>query len=158
MLHVRVSILAAACCVLSLSLFASAVADEAPEEGGERCVNMRNVSRTEVIDDQTILFYMRRGVIYRNYLPHRCSGLAREKRFSYRTTISRLCDIDTITVLYDQGVGLTSGSSCGLGRFYPISKDEARALKEPPDIEPEPIPPPEPEEPETSGTNSSDKE
>ncbi len=146
MMHKRNCILAAASLALSLSPFASALGDEAPEEGGERCVNMRNVSRTVVIDDQTILFYMRRGEIYRNYLPHRCSGLAREQRFSYSTTISRLCDIDTITVLYNQGVGLSSGASCGLGKFYPISKDEAQALKEPPDLEPEPLPPAEPEE------------
>ena len=148
MMHKRDHILAAACLVLSLSPFAAALADDPPEEGGERCVNMRTVSRTEIIDDQTILFYMRDGEIYRNYLPHRCSGLAREERFSYRTTVSRLCDIDTITVLYNQGVGLSSGASCGLGRFYPISKDEAQALKEPPDLEPEPLPPAEPEEPE----------
>ena len=150
MMHKRVFILAAACCVLSLSPLASALADEAPEEGGERCVNMRTVSRTVIIDDQTILFYMRGGLIYRNYLPRRCSGLAREKRFSYSTTISRLCDIDTITVLYNQGMGLSSGASCGLGKFYAISRDEAQALKEPPDIEPEPLPPPEPEELEVS--------
>ncbi len=151
MMHKRVYILAVACLVLSLSPVASALADEAPEEeGGERCVNMRTVSNTEVIDDQTILFHMRNGVIYRNYLPRRCSGLAREQRFSYSTTISRLCDIDTITVLYNQGGGLSSGASCGLGKFYPISKDEAQALKEPPDIEPEPLPPADPEEPGVS--------
>ena len=150
MMHKRVFIPAAACLVLSVSPFAPALADEAPEEGGERCVNMRTVSSTEVIDDQTILFYMRNGVIYRNYLPRRCSGLAREQRFSYSTTVSRLCDIDTITVLYNQGVGLSSGASCGLGKFYPISKDEAQALKETPDIEPKPLPPAEPEEPEVS--------
>jgi hypothetical protein len=150
MMHIRVCNLAAACLVLSLSPFASALGDEAPEEGGERCVNMRTVSRTEIIDDQTILFHMRGGVIYRNYLPHRCPGLAREERFSYSTTISRLCDNDIITVLYNHGVGLSSGPSCGLGKFYPISKDEAQALKEPPDIEPEPLPPADPEEPEAS--------
>ncbi len=150
MMHKRDCILAAASLVLNLSPFASALGDEAPEEGGERCVNMRNVSKTVVIDDQTILFYTRRGEIYRNDLPRRCSGLAREERFSYSTTVSRLCDIDTITVLYNQGVGLSSGASCGLGRFYPISKDEAQALKEPPDLEPEPLPPAEPEEPEAS--------
>ena len=148
MMHKRDCILAAASLALSLSPFASALGDDPPEEGGERCVNMRTVSRTEIIDDQTILFYMRNGVIYRNYLPRRCSGLAREERFSYSTTISRLCDIDTITVLYNQGVGLSSGPSCGLGKFYPISKDEAQALKETPDLEPEPLPPAEPEEPE----------
>ena len=52
MMHKRVGILAVACCVLSLSPLASALADEAPEEGGERCVNMRTVSRTVIIDDQ----------------------------------------------------------------------------------------------------------
>ena len=148
MMHKRVCILATACLVLSLSPFSSARAEEVPEEGGERCVNMRTVSRTEIIDDQTILFYMRGGEIYRNYLPHRCSGLAREERFSYSTTVSRLCDMDTITVLYSHGVGLSSGPSCGLGKFYPISEDEAQALKETPDLEPEPLPPAEPEEPE----------
>ncbi len=150
MMHKRVCILTAVSLVLSLSPFASALAEEVPEEGGERCVNMRTVSRTEIIDDETILFYMRGGEIYRNYLPHRCPGLAREERFSYSTTVSRLCDIDTITVLYNHGVGLTSGPSCSLGKFHPISKDEAQALKEPRDIEPEPIPPPEPEEPGVS--------
>ncbi len=148
MMHKRVCILAAACLVLSLLPFASALAEKVPEEGGERCVNMRTVSRTEIIDDPSILFYMRNGVIYRNYLPRRCSGLAREERFSYSTTVSRLCDMDTITVLYNHGVGLSSGPSCGLGKFYPISKDEAQALKETPALEPEPLPPAEPEEPE----------
>ena len=148
MMHKRDYILAAACLVLSLSPFAAALADDPPEEGGERCVNMRTVSRTEIIDDQTILFYMRGGEIYRNYLPHRCSGLAREERFSYSTTVSRLCDMDTITVLYSHGVGLSSGASCGLGKFYPISEEEAQAFKETPDLEPEPLPPAEPEEPE----------
>ncbi len=59
-------------------------------------------------------------------------------------------DHNSVTVLYNQGVGLSSGASCGLGKFYPISKDEAQALKEPPDIEPEPLPPADPEEPGVS--------
>lgn len=150
MLKKRVCILATACCVLSLSPAVSTLADDvldvAPEEGGERCVDTRRISRTEVIDEHNILFYMRGGVIYRNYLPHKCSALAREETFMYRTSISRLCDIDIITILYDHGFGFTPGPSCSLGRFYPISKDEAQALGHPADVEPEPIPPAEPEE------------
>jgi hypothetical protein len=127
----------------------TSLADQVPEEDGERCIDTRRISRTDVIDEHNILFYMRGGVIYRNYLPSKCPALAREKRFSYRTTTSRLCDIDVVNVLYDYGSGLTRGPSCGLGKFYPISKDEAQALREPDDIEvePEPIPPAEPEEP-----------
>ena len=44
------------------------------------------------------------------------------------------------------GVSLP-GASCGLGRFYPISEDEAKALKEPApkDIDAQDVPPAEPE-------------
>jgi hypothetical protein len=64
----------------------------------------------------------------------------------YRTTLSRLCDIDTITVLYHGGPGMTQGPTCGLGKFYPVSEDEAKALQGEPEIESEPVPPAEPED------------
>jgi len=152
MVDKRVYILAAAIIILSLSPVAASFAEEVPDDGGERCIDTRRISSTDVVDAHNILFYMRGGVIYRNTLPHKCTALARENRFSYRTTISRLCDIDMITVLYDFGSGLSQGPSCGLGRFYPISKDEAQALKNPDDIdlEPEPLPPADPEEPKVS--------
>lgn len=162
MLKQCIPILATALFALSLSPLSSSLAEEsldAPlEEGGERCVDMRRISRTEVIDDHNILFHMRGGVIYRNYLPHRCPGLKRRDAFMYRTTISRLCNIDVITVLYDYGFGFTPGPSCGLGMFHEISKDEAQALKEPRDLEPEPIPPAEPEEPGLEAPEEGDKE
>jgi hypothetical protein len=66
----------------------------------------------------------------------------------YRTSLPQLCDLDIITVLDDAGFGFMPGASCGLGRFYPITKDEAKAMKESPPkrIEPEEVPPAEPEE------------
>jgi hypothetical protein len=130
---------------------ANTIADEevVDDDGGVRCIDTRRISSTTVADNQNIIFYMRGGEIYRNTLPRACPSLAREERFSYRTTISRLCDLDTITVLYSMGGGLQSGPSCGLGKFYPISEEEAQALKAGPDaeIEAEPVPPAEPEEP-----------
>lgn len=150
----RLLIHAAIACGLCLPLGLPSAAQEDVSDdavnGGENCIDTRRISTTTVVDDQTIIFYMRGGENYVNELPRKCPSLARERRFSYRTSISRLCDIDTITVLYSMGRGLEPGPSCGLGRFYPISDEEAKALRAGPDddIEPQPVPPAEPEEPE----------
>ncbi|MDH3511808.1 MAG: hypothetical protein OER85_13220, partial [Gammaproteobacteria bacterium] len=62
-------------------------------------------------------------------------------------SLSQLCDLDIITVLNDYGFGFTPGPSCGLGRFYPITKEEAKALqKAPRKIEKQDVPSAEPEE------------
>lgn len=150
MLDRRFGIATLACCFLSGLPIAAVAEDDAPddilEEAAEECIDTRRVQRTDIIDNQNILFYMRGGEIYRNYLPNRCSSLRRGTTFSYRTTISRLCDIDVITVLYSQGSGLSRGASCGLGKFHPITEDEVQALKGEQEIEQKPIPPAEPEE------------
>ena len=144
----RICILAA-CCVLGFVPVVATLADEVPEDEGERCIDIRRISHTDVVDENNILFYMRGGVIYRNALPHKCRSLKHDRAFMYRTSTSRLCDVDIITALYDYGFGFTPGASCGLGKFYPITEEEAKALKAPPDdLEPEEVPPAEPEEPE----------
>lgn len=147
MLNRHQVVMAAGCCLFGLLPLAATGADEPSGERAERCVQLSRIARTEVIDDQNILFYMRGDEIYRNQLPHRCPGLRHERTFMYRTSLSQLCDVDIITVLYNHGFGFTPGASCGLGRFQPITKDEINALKEAPrDIESEEVAPAEPEE------------
>jgi hypothetical protein len=105
----------------------------------QKCIVVRNIDRTDVVDEQNILFYMRGGTIYRNYLPRACRSLAQQERFMYRTSIGRLCDVDWIEVLYSFGSSLDRGPSCGLGSFYEISEEEAELLKAGPgDIPKEP--------------------
>lgn len=130
-------------------------------DGSRSCIDLRSVRRTEVIDDRNILFYMRGRTVYHNILPHQCGGLAREDRFSYKTTAGRLCKLDLIRVLYNDPFGLREGNACQLGVFHEITREDAKALKEGPDQElpanPLPMPAPqevgvgaeEPEEPET---------
>ena len=150
----RIYGLAAAFFVLTLVPTASTLAEDEGDvdEGGERCIDTRRISSTQIIDKQNILFHMRDRTIYVNELPRSCPGLRRGKTFSYRTTISRLCSNDFITLLDTFGMGMTRGPSCGLGKFRPITKEEAQALRDGTDahIEPEAIEPAEPEEPEIS--------
>lgn len=101
------------------------VLDRTPVE----CISVSRIDQTEILDDNTILFYMRGDEIYRNHLPRRCPGLERNERFSYRTSTSRLCDIDTVTVLEQWGARLQSGFTCALGMFHPITAEEAEELE-----------------------------
>jgi uncharacterized protein DUF6491 len=87
------------------------------------CISLSRIRNTRVHDDRTIDFHMNGGQIYRNTLPHRCSGLGFEEAFSYETSLSQLCSTDIITVVRTGGGGI-SGPSCGLGQFQPIEFPE----------------------------------
>lgn len=99
------------------------------ESAPERCVSLNRVNRTEVIDDRTLIFHMRGGGIYLNYLERECPRLAAEERFAYSPTGNRLCNVDSITVLERWGFGFTRGFTCQLGDFHPISEVELADLK-----------------------------
>ncbi|MDO7837329.1 hypothetical protein Q4610_19985 [Sphingobium sp. HBC34] len=86
------------------------------------CVQIRSIQSTNVRDDRTIDFIMNGNKVYRNTLPNSCPSLGFEKRFLYRTSLSQLCSVDIITVLWNAGPGLQPGASCGLGKFQPMEK------------------------------------
>ena len=96
----------------------------------EQCVNLSSIDHTSVVDDRNILFYMHGNKIYRNHLPYKCTGLKINKTFMYRTSLHQLCNVDIITVLDNLGFGYSPANSCGLGLFYPVTKDDVAKLKE----------------------------
>ena len=106
------------------------VDEPAEVEGTEDCVRIRAIRRTEVLDDRNVLFHMTGGRIYRNFLPRRCPSLSMRKAFMYETRINQLCRADRITIVDSVGIGAMRGPSCGLGRFYPVSENEVKSLKE----------------------------
>ena len=116
-----------------LPLLAAATAAAQDEAAFDRtprdCVVTQSIDKTDAVDDQNILFYMRGNKVYRNHLPRKCPGLERENRIGYETHSSRLCAIDTITVLEDFGVGIRPGFTCRLGEFVPLSPAEIEELE-----------------------------
>ena len=96
---------------------ARALAEARPIGEAQDCIQTNRIRTTRVRDRQTIDFEMIDGSVLRNRLPIECPGLAFEERFSYRTSLARLCSVDTITVLQSDG---SRGASCGLGPFQPI--------------------------------------
>jgi hypothetical protein len=87
-----------------------------------RCVSLSQIRSTNVVDNSTIDFKMAGGKTYRNSLPHSCPGLKYEDRFSYRTSLSQLCNVDIVRVLHNYGGQLQEGVGCGLGKFQPVEK------------------------------------
>lgn len=104
---------------------AEAAFDRTPQD----CLLVSRIDETEALDDQNILFRLRGNRVYRNTLPRKCPGLLRENRISYSTSTARLCNIDTITVLEEYGVGLRPGFTCRLGEFVPLSPAEVEDLE-----------------------------
>lgn len=88
----------------------------------KNCIQIRSISSTKIIDNQTIDFKMNGGKIMRNTLTNRCSGLKSADAFSYRTSLSRLCNVDMIRVLQSYGGSYHEGPGCGLGKFQEIEK------------------------------------
>ena len=133
-----------------------AVADDevvVDDSDSKDCISLNALRRTEVIDDNNILFYMRGKKIYHNALSNRCGGLAREDRFSYRSSAGRLCRMDMIRVLYNDATGVREGNACSLGAFRLIGDEEAEAIKEgPAEVPANPLPMPEPENPSESSS------
>jgi len=126
--------LGAAVVVLGIALIAAPITaqdgrDAAPGDA-RSCIGLNEIDHTSVIDDNTILFYTRGHDVYRNYLPQSCPELKNEQRFMYRVSLPQLCANDTITVLEDAGFGFIPGPTCGLGKFAPITKDEADELEQ----------------------------
>jgi hypothetical protein len=102
------------------ALDASAQSADATESSSVECISVTRITRTEVLDEQTILFHMRGQQTYGNYLPSECPGLDEQSRFTYETSTGKLCSNDTITLL-ERGHQLRLGITCRLGKFLPAS-------------------------------------
>ena len=104
---------------------AQAELDRTPES----CVLLNRVDRNVAANDRQVVFFMKGGKNYINVLDQSCPALkAGDYRlvFQYRTAsakTTRLCDYDGFTVEKQ-----TSRVGCSLGKFIPITPEEAAAL------------------------------
>jgi len=128
-------------CLLACSGFAWAEddQDEMPQRPGTRdCISLAGLDRTRVVNDDTILFYMKGKMVYANTLPRTCRGLKRTDALSYSTSLSSLCNVDIISGLRRSAGSFYPAVRCGLGMFVPIEADEIALLLAEPELKPEP--------------------
>ena len=90
----------------------------------ERCLQLHRIRDTRVIDTQHILFRTGVSRYYLNTLPRACGSLTIDRGFVIDQQLTKLCDVDWITVI--QGSpdrhGYFQGPGCGLGRFERVEK------------------------------------
>jgi hypothetical protein len=116
------------------ALLAAAATDVAAQDQAnnvvQTCIYQPNIDHTKILDDRTILFFMRTHVTYQNILPEQCYSLYQEKRFTYGSaSMHRLCAGNLIMVLTDLTPGsMSRGSSCKLGLFVQVDTDEVDEL------------------------------
>ena len=99
-------------------------------EVSRHCLNLAQINHVEILDKQHIAFEMNNGDHYMNVLPKPCLSLHRDRALMYKTSLSKLCDLDIITVLDSMGGGYEPVGSCGLGDFNQSSEDEVKRLRE----------------------------
>lgn len=105
---------------------AEAQIDRTPED----CVVADRISKNVAVNDRQVVFFLRGGKVYRNDLDTACATLtAGETRLvlSFPNTgsakLARVCETNSFTVERQ-----ISRIGCGLGRFHPITAEEAASL------------------------------
>jgi hypothetical protein len=125
--------------VVSAVLLAAAAGTRAQAQGEEQkepldrtpasCVLLNRVAKSTGVTDRQVVIAMRGGTYYRNDLDGSCPQLApgdTQLVYHYRTgsaKITRLCDTDSFTIDNKPSTG-----GCALGKFHPITAEEAAAL------------------------------
>lgn len=96
---------------------ASAEADTA--SSNHTCIQGSEIDHTSITDNQTVLFHMRDGRVWKNVLRRECPGLKFEGGFSETISGSEVCS--NAQVIYV----LRTGTPCWLGEFTLYSKPGA---------------------------------
>lgn len=103
--------------------------EEFPPGAPQRCIDVRQIRRIEPIGNHTLLFHVGGGDVWRNRLSRACPGLRPHSRFLYEPRGGRLCNLDTVYLLHDEGFGFRRGVGCPLGDFDYLTEEQAEALK-----------------------------
>ncbi len=78
------------------------------------CLSAHLIDHTQAVDDNTLLFMMRDGKVWKNTLIGRCVGLSFNQGFAYDTSTDDICsNRQSIRLLH-------SGALCELGAFTPV--------------------------------------
>ena len=95
------------------------------------CLNRYAYEEVDVINQELLLFYGRRGKVWLNRLRNACIGLRRRDTLAFDMRDNRLCDLDTFSSVDAFGGPLERTSArCSLGKFEPVSPEQAQLLKE----------------------------
>jgi len=141
----------------------SAQEDDVSVDGGTRnCIVTGRIRRTKIVDDRNVLFYLGGDIVLHNVLQGTCPGLEQGGTFIFNTSDGILCKGDGFSSKMGNPLGAVRPvSTCWLGTYWDITRDEAgemmEAKKETPVLKPSSVPLPMPE-PSEVGVENEDPE
>ncbi len=113
----------------ALDALLNSTSEDTPD--AKRCIRQASIDKTDVLNSNIIVFKDERKRIFINQMPVKCLDLRPGAKVVYTSRgDGQLCQLDSINVLHPGAGGLTTGPSCMLGKFEPISQDQLDVLKE----------------------------
>jgi hypothetical protein len=95
----------------------------------ERCIPVRSIRDSEVLDDRHVVFHLPGQKYYLVQFKHTCHRLRRGSSIAYQPRGSQLCRLDNIHAIDDLRYGGT-GPPCSIPGFYEVTKEQVALLKE----------------------------
>ena len=93
-----------------------------PEIANPPCLYVRNIKRTDIIDDWTVLLMTWDNTYYRSDIKYRCDGLGSAKGFTYSAQHGQICAGREYLRI------VSSGTECRIDQFTKITQQEAAGL------------------------------
>jgi hypothetical protein len=101
--------------VLSIAVPLMASAATTTPSGNHVCINGTDIESTSVPDDNTIVYHLRNGQVWRNTLKATCPNLKFEHAFTEVIRASQICANAQMIRVHE------TGSICALGDFTLVS-------------------------------------
>ena len=121
-----VRLAAGAAAILAATSGARVGADD-ERYAAQRCVYVERIDQTRIVDERSILFFMRDRTVLQNVLPNACHGLRNTDPIKYDVVAGKLCAGEFVTQLIDSST-YGPGRLCKIGMFVPIDREEAQRL------------------------------
>lgn len=102
-----------------------------PENGSStvNCLHRDAYTDIEVINPELLLFHGRSHRLWLNRLRQSCPGLHLDHTLAFDMRHGRLCHLDTVSGADILGGRYLPGARCSLGKFDPVSPEQADLLK-----------------------------
>ena len=93
------------------------------------CLQRTAYTEVEVVNPDLLLFHGRGERMWLNRMRQACPGLRHDHVLAFDMRHGRLCDLDAVAVADDVGGYWSTGARCTLGRFDPVSPEQAELVR-----------------------------
>ncbi len=110
-----------------------AILNEAPDQEDygemERCIPVRSIRNSEVLDDRHVVFELPSKTYYLVQFRHTCHQLRRGTTIAYEPRGSQLCRLDDIHAINSFSIG-SVGPPCSIPGFYEVTAEQVALLRD----------------------------